>query len=108
SPTGRCLYANERYLEYTGCTPEDIVAEDFRERVVHPDDVDRLGDKRLQALSRGEAFEIEQRVLRYDGQYRWFLARFNPLRDEQGHVIRWYAAGIDIHDRKQAEEKIRK
>jgi PAS domain S-box-containing protein len=108
SPEGRCLYANERYLEYTGCTHEDITAEDFRERVVHPEDVERWGEKRLQALSRGDPFEIEQRVLRKDGQYRWFLARFNPLRGEQGNVIRWYAAGIDIHDRKQAEDKVRK
>jgi PAS domain S-box-containing protein len=108
APNGRCLYANERYLEYTGCTEEEITAEDFRERVVHPEDVERMGEKRLKALSRGEPFEIEQRVLRKDGRYRWFLARFNPLRDEQGNVIRWYAAGIDINDRKQAEEKVRK
>src|SRR4029077_16659027 len=53
-------------------------------------------------------FENEQRARRKDGQYRWFFMRFNALRDEQGRPIRWYAAGIDIEDRKQTEEKIRK
>jgi PAS domain S-box-containing protein len=108
SPEGRTLYANGMMLEYTGCTPEDVLAEDFRERVVHPEDVGRHGGERMQALLRGLPFEIEQRVRRNDGQYRWFLARFNPLLDEQEHVIRWYAVGIDIHDRKQAEEKVQK
>jgi PAS domain S-box-containing protein len=108
SPDGRCLYANGMMLEYTGSTPEDVLAEDYRERVVHPEDVERHGAERMQALLRGQPFAIEQRVRRHDGQYRWFFARFNPLRDEQGHVIRWYAAGIDIHDRKQAEEKVQK
>ncbi|MCI0444637.1 sigma 54-interacting transcriptional regulator [bacterium] len=108
TPEGRLLYANERVLEYTGCTLEDAVADNFRERVIHPEDVERLTDDRNQALSRGLPFEFEQRVLRHDGEYRWFLGRFNPLRDEQGHVVRWYLTAIDIHDRKEAEEKVRK
>ena len=60
------------------------------------------------ALLRGVPFENEQRARRKDGQYRWFFIRYNALRDEQGLPIRWYAAGIDIEDRKQAEENIRK
>jgi formate hydrogenlyase transcriptional activator len=51
---------------------------------------------------------VEQRVRRKDGQYRWFLSRFNPLRDDEGRIIRWYATGIDIEDRKQAEERVQK
>jgi PAS domain S-box-containing protein len=108
APDGSYLYANERLLEYTGYTHEDVIAGDFRERVFHPDDVERLQDERRQALVRGVPFEMEQRVRRNDGQYRWFLTRLNPLRNEQGEVIRWYATGTDIDDRKQAEERVQK
>ena len=108
SPDGRALYANKFTLEYTGLSLDDVRAESFRERVFHPDDVERLREERRQALLRGVPFENEQRARRKDGQYRWFFMRYNALRDEQGRPIRWYAAGIDIEDRKQAEEKIRK
>ena len=108
TPDGSPLYANELLLEYTGLTLDDVRAGDFRERVFHPDDVERLRDERRQALARGVSFEMEQRARRTDGQYRWFLTRLNPVLDEQGHVIRWYATGTDIDDRKQAEERIRK
>jgi formate hydrogenlyase transcriptional activator len=108
NPDGRAVHANKFTLEYTGLSLEDVKAESFRERVFHPDDVERLREERRQALLRGAPFENEQRARRKDGQYRWFFMRFNALRDEQGHPIRWYVAGIDIDDRKQAEEKIRK
>ncbi len=107
TPDGSPLYANEGLLEYTGLTLKDVQAGGFRERVFHPNDVERLRDERENALARGFPFELEQRARRKDGQYRWFLTRFNPLRDEQGHVIRWYATGTDIEDRKQAEERMR-
>ena len=58
-------------------------------------------------LSRGAADELELRLRKRDGSYRWFLARFNPLRDEQGRIIRWYYTGTDIEDRKRAEDRLR-
>ncbi|MCI0624159.1 MAG: PAS domain S-box protein [Acidobacteria bacterium] len=106
-PDGSALYANERVLEYTGLTLEDVQAGNFREHAFHPEDVKRLRDERRQALSRGVPFELEQRARRKDGQYRWFLTRFNPVRDELGHVVRWYVTGTDIDDRKQDEERTR-
>jgi formate hydrogenlyase transcriptional activator len=66
-----------------------------------------LRDERRQALARGIPFELEQRARRKDGQYRWFIIRYEPLLDDQGHVIRWYGTGTDIDDRKRAEERIR-
>ena len=57
-------------------------------------------------LSSGSPHETEARLLRNDGEYLWFLFRYNPLRDEQGRVVRWYVAGTDIDDRKQAEERL--
>jgi len=106
-PDGTALYANQIMLEYTGLTLEDVQADGSRERIFHPHDLERVRDERQKALAIGEPFEIEQRARRNDGQYRWFLIRYNPLRDDSGHVIRWYATGTDIEDRKQAEEKMR-
>ena len=108
APDGTILYANEVVLDYTGLSLEDVKADDFRARLFHPDDLERFRDERKQALSRGEPFEAELRARRKDGQYRWFLVRYNPLRDDEGRIIRWYATGIDIDDRKQAEERVQK
>ncbi|MGC2364767.1 MAG: sigma 54-interacting transcriptional regulator, partial [Candidatus Sulfotelmatobacter sp.] len=104
-PSGIPLYANQTTLDYTGLTLDDIVSPGFRERIFHPDDLERLRDERQAALARGLQFEIEQRALRRDGQYRWFLIRYNPFRSERGQVIRWYATGTDIDDRVRAEER---
>jgi formate hydrogenlyase transcriptional activator len=106
-PDGTVIYANQSMLDYAGLTVEEVMATDFRVRVFHPEDVERLRDERQRALSRGIPFENEQRARRKDGQYRWFLIRYNPLFDEQGYLLRWYATGIDIQDRKQAEERMR-
>ena len=106
-PSGAPLHANKATLDYTGLTAEDVAAPRFRERIFHPDDLERLRDERKAALERGIPFEAEMRALRKDGHYRWFLIRYNPFRNEQGTVIRWYATGTDIDDRVRAEERTR-
>jgi len=106
-PDGSSLYSNQAVLDYSGLTMEEVMATDFRSRVFHPEDLERIWQERQESLARGIPFEQEQRALRRDGQYRWFLVRYNPLRDEEGRIIRWYATGVDIDDRKQAEERIR-
>jgi len=106
-PDGRTLYANQGVLAYTGLTLDEVMAADFRARVFHPDDVARLHDDRQAALARGLPFENEQRARRHDGQYRWFLNQYHPLRDDQGRLLRWYVTGTDIDERKQAEERMR-
>jgi len=103
---GNFLSANQAVLEYTGLTKEEVGSERFRE-VFHPEDSERLRDQRDAALSRGVPFEYERRVRRRDGQFRWLLVQYNPLRNEGGEIIRWYATGTDINDRKQAEERTR-
>jgi len=103
-PTGAAIYANQATLDYTGMTAKEVIAPNFRERIFHPEDVESLRDERKAALAHGLPFEVEQRALRKDGQYRWFLIRYNPLLDERGNVIRWYATGVDIDDRKRAED----
>ena len=84
---------------------EDVLKPNFRERIFHPDDIQRLSEYRKSALARGAPFEIEQRALGREGQYRWFLIRYNPFRDEQGRLVLWYATGTDIDDRKRNEER---
>jgi formate hydrogenlyase transcriptional activator len=108
APDGSTLYVNQAVLDYTGLTRDEVMAADFRARVFHPDDVERVRDERQQALTRGLPFANEQRARRKDGQYRWFLIQYNPLRDEQGQILRWYATGTDIDERKQAEERVHK
>jgi formate hydrogenlyase transcriptional activator len=73
----------------------------------HPDDRERVMNELRSKLSSESPHETEARLVRYDGKYRWFLFRYNPLRDEQGRVVRWYVAGTDIEDRKQAEDRLR-
>ena len=106
SPDGQPLYGNRSLLQYTGLTIAEMTAADFRTRVFHPEDVARLQEERRGALARGVPFEFEQRARRHDGQYRWFLLQYNPLRDERGHTLRWYVTGTDIDDRKRAEQRV--
>jgi formate hydrogenlyase transcriptional activator len=73
----------------------------------HPDDLKRLDAYIARSKSAGAAFEIEMRIRKGDGSYRWFLARFNPVHDDNGNIRRWYVANTDIDDRKRAEERLK-
>jgi len=108
NPDGKAIYANRVALEYTGLSLDEVRADNSRDRLFHPEDVQRLREERLRGLSGSVPFENEQRARGKDGKYRWFLIRYNPLLDERGSVIRWYATGTDIEDRKQAENKLRR
>jgi formate hydrogenlyase transcriptional activator len=107
-PDGKTLYANRFVLEYSGLSLEDVMADDFRARFFHSDDIERSQNELQHALEREAPFELELRARRKDGLYRWLLIRYNPLRDEEGRIIRWYATGTDIDDRKRAEERTQK
>ena len=102
----RALYVNRAALDYLGLTFEEWQSS-HPQRFLHPDDWARwIADLHSEFL--GESpHEIEVRLLRSDGTYRWFLLRSNPLRDEHGRITRWYVAGTDIEDRKRAEETVR-
>ncbi len=98
------LYANRTCLEYVG-----VRVDEWRQggAHTHPDDLARIKPLAERALSTGVPFEAEQRVRRGDGSYRWFLARYNSVRDDDGQMIRSYIACTDIDDRKRAEERLR-
>jgi PAS domain S-box-containing protein len=94
-------------LEYTGLSLDEVRADDFRDRVFHHEDVQRLREGRQKSLPGTVPFENEQRALGKDGKYRWFLIRYSPLIDDNGKVVRWYATGTDIEERKRAQEALR-
>jgi PAS domain S-box-containing protein len=102
---GTVLSVNQAVLDYYGVDLQDMQKEDFRPRVYHPDDVQRLHEWRKEALKRPQQFEYEQRALGKDGKYRWFSVRYNPLLDDQGRIERWYTTAFDIEDRKRAEHE---
>ena len=102
------LFANQQELEYTGLTREGAQSKDAVARTFYTEDLKQSELVRERALLDGVPFELEARVRGTGGQYRWFLIRHNPLRDEQGRVIRWYGTCTDIEDRKRAEESLQK
>jgi formate hydrogenlyase transcriptional activator len=101
------LYANRMSLDYFGLTLGEW-CDTQPGAIGHPDDAKRCRSNWDRALASASTFEIEVRLRRNDGVYRWFLMRCNPVRDDQGEVLRWYAACTDIEDRKQAEERLQR
>jgi PAS domain S-box-containing protein len=105
-PNRERLYANRVLLDYLGLSLEEWQQAPGRGTYVLPDDEGRIDGVFGHAAARGSADDLELRLRKRDGTYRWFLARFNPLRDEQGQITRWYIAATDIEDRKQAEDTL--
>ena len=103
---GRPLYANRASLDYLGMKLDEWRQKGPIGDEAHPDDLKRLTAELNRASSTGSAFELEVRVRKGDGSFRWFLARFSPLRDDTGQIMRWYVASTDIEDRKRAEERL--
>jgi PAS domain S-box-containing protein len=106
-PDGGADFFNQRWLDYTGLTAEDAVGWGWS-TAFHTDDSERVAEYWRSHIARGEAGEIEARLRRCDGQYRWFLLRANPLRNESGAIVKWYGTNTDIHDRKLAEEQVQR
>jgi PAS domain S-box-containing protein len=104
-PDGVVDFINQRSLDYMGLTLEEQIEEPTRS--VHPEDLPRVMEKWLADMAAGEPSEDEMRLQRADGEYRWFLVRTAPLRDERGKIVKWYGVSIDIEDRKRAESQSR-
>src|SRR3989454_2569713 len=100
------LYANRVALAYYGVTLEEWRRRSFGPEV-HPDDFDRVKALVDRSVATPAAYELEMRLRKGDGTYRWFLVRYNPLRDDQGQLIRWYLACTDIDERKRIEDRMR-
>jgi PAS domain S-box-containing protein len=104
-PGATRLYANQAALDYFGLTFEEWRNYDLR-KLFHPDDWERASSGTETQAGEGHPHEVEIRLRRKDGKYRWFLSRRNPLRDEVGRLTRWYTAATDIEDRKATEQRL--
>jgi PAS domain S-box-containing protein len=106
-PDGSVDFINQRLLESTGLSIEALLGSGWQS-IVHADDRARYIATWRSALATGEPVEIEARVWTAQRDYRWLLVRNVPLRDGHGEIVKWYGTGIDIEDRKRAEESLRK
>src|SRR5262250_1678270 len=105
-PDGYCDFLNQVWLDYAGMTAEQAQGWGWAE-AIHPDDRTKLVEEWQSCLASGTRVDTEARIRRFDGSYRWFLIRANPLRDESDNILKWYGTCIDIEDRKRGEETLR-
>lgn len=98
TPDGRFDYFNQRMIDFTG-DPDDKEGKSF-----HPDDWKKANALWQRCLKTGEIYEIEHRLCRHDGEYRWMISRAVPVRDEEGKIVRWFGTAVDIHDIYAASE----
>ena len=105
--TGFVEFLSRPWLDFTGLSAEQALGFGWTV-AIHPDDAAGLLHYWQSALEAGTPVDVEARLRRFDGVYRWFLFRANPLRDETGEIIKWYGTNIEIEDRKRAEEELRR
>src|SRR3984957_13159662 len=102
---GSCTFVNKRWTEYTGLSVEKTSGAGWQ-RAIDPEDLVRHSEKWRISVATGQLFEDEARFRRAaDGEYRWFLVRGVPLRDQHGTIVKWYGTLTDIEDRKRAEQE---
>ena len=106
SPQGEPNYVNKAALAYVGNTFEEYVSQPWSV-FLHPDDHDHVSQTILEAVSKGEGYRLEHRILGADGNYRWFISSADPSFFPNGELYRYIGSAIDIHDRKMAEEALR-
>ena len=105
TPGGELEFVNRPIFEYFGKTLEELKRWGTDD-TVHPEDNPRVVEVFTQSIASGDPFKVELRARRFDGVYRWFQSRGFPLRDPNGHIVRWYSLLIDIDERKRAEEAL--
>ncbi len=103
---GSVEFVNQRWREYAGLSPQESQGWGWQV-AIHPEDLPSLMRRWRELLIAGEPGEIEARMRRHDGIFRWFLIRFEPFRDETGKVVMWYGVSADIEDLKQSQERLR-
>ncbi len=104
---GSAIFFNRHYLDYIGFTPDQAMGWGWT-AAVHEDDLSGLQKAWASIQASDQPGEAEARLRRFDGEYRWFLLRTNPLRDESGRTVAWYGINTDIDDRKRAESELRR
>ena len=104
-PDGSAEFFNQHYLDYVGLSAEQVKNWGWT-AAVHPDDLNGLAGSWQSIMASGKQGESEARLRRFDGEYRWFLFRANPLCDESGNIVKWFGINTDIEDRKVAEQRL--
>jgi PAS domain S-box-containing protein len=104
---GSADFVNQHYLDYVGLSQQQVQGRGWTS-AVHPDDLDGLIGAWQHMMNSDAGGECEARLRRFDGEYRWFMFRTNPLRDESGKTVKWYGTNVDIEDRKRADEELRR
>jgi PAS domain S-box-containing protein len=105
-PNGTVEFFNQRWLDYTGLSPEQAQGWGWTD-AIHHDDLGQMSEYWQSIIVSGGPGEIEARLRRFDGNYRWFLFRADPMRDDAGAILKWYGTKTDIDDRRRAEEALR-
>ncbi|MDZ8183988.1 MAG: PAS domain S-box protein [Nostoc sp. ChiSLP02] len=103
---GQIFWYNQRWFDYTGIPLEEIQSK-VSSQVLHPDQLERVNKKFYDCIETGQTWEDTFLLRGKDGEYRWFLSRAIPVRDEGGKVLRWFGTNTDITDRQQAEAALR-
>jgi PAS domain S-box-containing protein len=106
-PDGTMDFRNKAWRDYTGLSLDNIEGHRWGS-ALHPDDLALVEREWRSHIATGEPFELDQRLRRADGEYRWHWVRRVPLHDDSGNVIKWYGVGFDIEDRRLAEEAQRR
>ena len=104
--SGQQEYANKRFLDFTGTTIEDITGLDGM-NLIHPEERELAMNEWLRSSALGQSLELDHRLKRFDGIYRWVHLRIEPLLDDRGQIVRWYGLLTDIDDKKRAEDALR-
>jgi len=104
-PDGRADFVNKRWCDYTGLSADEAHGDGWR-GAIHPDDRPHLVERWLASTRSGEAGELEARMRRADGAWRWFLFRFSPHADETGAIVRWCGVNTDIEELRGAETAV--
>jgi PAS domain S-box-containing protein len=106
SPDGQCDYLSSQWGTYTGIPESELLGLAWLERVIHPDDRERTLACWMAAVEDKGVYDLEFRIRRHDGQYRWFKTRGTPIRDAQGNIVKWFGTCTDIENQKQAQEAL--
>jgi PAS domain S-box-containing protein len=105
-PDGSAEFFNRRWLDYAGLTAKQAKGWGWR-ATIHPEDLEKLMDRWRAALAAGKPRECEARLRRFDGEYRWFLLRAEPLCDDRGNIVKWYVTNTDIEELRRSEDALR-
>ncbi len=107
TPDGMVDFFNQHFLDFVGLPHEEVAGLGFY-RMFHPDDLKLMASTWERITATKQVEDVDGRIRRYDGEYRWFTLRQSPLLDAEGNVVKWYGIVLDIEDRKRAEEGLRR